>query len=107
MMVDVHMTDGRTIFRVTSRGPVVQLIQRDPEKLDESSTFKVWIDRGQGEGFKPARLYYLKKHSIAWVETIPGQDADAFLAEHAPEVLERIQAKRAEYADREPAEATG
>lgn len=87
MMIDVALADGRTTLRFTSRGQLIALIKRDPELIDGLAAERCWIDRGQGEGFKPARVQYLRKFQIALITQLDREDADAFLAEHAPELL--------------------
>ena len=94
MMVDVHIYGG-AVIRFVSRGQMITLIRRDPATLDQGHALAVWIDRGQGEGFVRARLQYVKKSAIALVEQVPVDARDAWLAEHAPDVLEQIRAKEA------------
>jgi hypothetical protein len=94
MMIDVHLSDGRTVMRFASRGTVVTLIKRDPDQLDAHQSERCWIDRGQGEGFKPARLQYLRKHQIGWVEQLDHADADAFLAEQGEGFKRALELQR-------------
>jgi uncharacterized protein YehS (DUF1456 family) len=95
MVIDVHLTDWRTVMRFASRGPLVQLVRRDPQAIDEDRAVRVWINREQGEGFQACRVQYLRKHVIALVVQVPREERDAFLAEHAPDYLERILEKEA------------
>lgn len=88
MMIDAHLTDGRTTLRFASRGPLITLVQRDPTTLDTNTSVRCWINRGQGEGFLPCRLQYVRKHTLGWVEQLDHEMSATFLAEHAPE-LER------------------
>ena len=89
MMIDVALSDGRTTLRFASRGQMIALIKRDPEQIDALAAERCWIDHGQGEGFKPARVQYLRKFQIGLVTQLDRDDADAFLKEHAPELLKR------------------
>lgn len=107
MMIDVHLTDGHTVFRMLDRARLVQLIKREPALLEQDRPLGVWLDRGQGEGFEPARLQYLRKHQISWVEQVTAAVRDPFLAQHAPAELERIRRKEHEHRASEPAHTEG
>lgn len=94
MMVDVHLYGG-TVMRFAGRHSLITLLRRDPETIDEARALRAWIDRGQRDGFQPARLQYVKKTTIAWIEQIHGEERDRWLAEHAPDVLAQIREKEA------------
>lgn len=87
MMIDVALSDGRITLRFASRGQMIALIKRDPEMIDGLAAERCWIDHGQGEGFKPARVQYLRKYQIGLITQPEREDADAFLEQNAPELL--------------------
>jgi hypothetical protein len=89
MMIDVHLADGRTVMRFASRGQMIALIKRDPAQIDETAAERCWVDRGQGEGFKRARVQYLRKFQIGWIDQLDRLDAETFMREHAPELLRK------------------
>jgi hypothetical protein len=89
MMIDVSLADGHTVLRFASRGQMIALIKRDPEQIDGLAAERCWIDHGQGEGFKPARVQYLRKFQIGLVTQLDREDADVFLEKNAPELLKR------------------
>ena len=91
MMIDVHLTDGRTVMRFAARGTLMALIRRDASEIDGTAAERCWIDRGQGEGFKPARVHYLRKYQIGYIEQPDHGVADAFLRENAPELRRKPQ----------------
>lgn len=97
MMIDVHLRDGQTVVRCASRSALATLIQRDVVNIEGHRPLRVWIDRGQAEGFALARVQYIAKGSIAWIEQIAGETRDRFLTQHDPGLLAHFQAKEAEH----------
>ena len=80
MMIDVHMKDGRTVFRFAKRGKMIELCKRDPLKIDEEESLACWVRWNPGDDFQPCRLNYVNKHSIAFTSVVPGYEQEAFQA---------------------------
>lgn len=78
-MVDVHMTDGRTVFRAMSRGTMVKLFRKDLEEFDEGRAESVWVMWHPQAEWELLRVHYMKKHSVAWVREVPPKERDEFL----------------------------
>jgi hypothetical protein len=102
VMLDVHLNDGRTIMRLESRQHLTGLLVRDADRLEQERCKRAWINRGQGELWQPLRILYLRKATIGWMEQVPIDERDSFLAKHAPELLEEFNRHQAE---REAADA--
>lgn len=46
MMVDVHMADGRTVFRALARNNVVRLFTANLDELDSGRPERLWVNHG-------------------------------------------------------------
>lgn len=96
MMVDVHIRDNRTVMRFSSRDALRRVTQRDIDELEDLKAYKIWIDRGRGDGFQRTRLMQLHPASVSFVEQLSGEQRDAFLAEHDPELLAQFRERERE-----------
>jgi hypothetical protein len=92
MMVDIAMRDGRTTFRFTKRSVAVELMKRDPLKLDEERPLGGWVRWQPDASFVPIRANHLGKNAISFVTQVPNDEAAAFLA--AQQEPERREAER-------------
>lgn len=80
MMVDVHIKDGRTVFRFRKRGLLIDLCNRDPLKLDETQTLACWVRWNPGDDFVPCRLANVNKNSIAFTREVIASEREEFEA---------------------------
>jgi hypothetical protein len=86
-MVDVHHTDGRTVFRAMSRGTMIKLFKADPETIDEARAERVWVRWHPQDEWAPVRLFAMKKHSASFVVKVEPAEAQAFLDSRPAEEL--------------------
>lgn len=77
-MVDAHMKDGRTVFRFSKRGKLIDLCKRDPFKLDEDQSLACWVRWNPGDDFVHCRLTNVNKSSIAFTREIFGEERAEF-----------------------------
>ena len=80
MMIDVHMKDGRTVFRLRKRGLLVDLIKRKVVEVEEQQSLSCWV-RWHTEGeFEPIRLTTINSNSIAFTREVSGEERAEFEA---------------------------
>ena len=92
MMIDVHLADGRTVFRFVARARLMRLVNRDPATIDEQRAERCWAlwHPNQPE-WEPVRVQYVRKHSISFIRHVEPTERDQFLSKYAPAELERIR----------------
>lgn len=89
MMIDVHLADGRTIFRLKKRGHFIDLIGRDLTALDSTSAQSCWVRWYPEEEFVPCRIMSVRKQSVAFTREIVGEERQEFDRKFPPPVNER------------------
>lgn len=104
MMVDVHLRDGRTVFRVRSRAALHRLLTREPLAIEDAAPETVWR-REEGWGvidhsnawhdacptptilpvhglvetpWRQGRVYAIAKGSIAHIDAVSGTERQEF-----------------------------
>lgn len=84
MMIDCHLTDGRTVFRAMSRGSMIKLFSNaekaDKMDDDDASVSTVWVRWHPQSPWERIRLLTLKKHSVAFTRKIEAPERDEFIA---------------------------
>lgn len=85
MLVDLHMKDGRTVFRFMTRGRAVVAMTRKPLDMATEGGLSCWVQWHQGtEGWIPYSVVYINPSSVSYVVAVSNEDRDAFLAEYRP-----------------------
>jgi hypothetical protein len=80
MMIDVHMKDGHTVFRLRKRGMLVDLVQRDPTKIEADQGLACWVRWHPENEFVPCRMMNINKSSIAFTREVAGVERAEFEA---------------------------
>jgi len=90
MMIDVHMADGRTIFRFKTRGHLVDLVGRKLDELDGTRAVACWVSWHPGDEFVPCRILSIRRNSVSFTREVVGAEREAFdLAFPPPERVEK------------------
>jgi hypothetical protein len=84
MMVDVHMADGRTVFRFKSRSQFIDLLSRNLDALDEAKAVACWVRWHPQDEFMFCRIMSVRKHSVAFTRAVTGEERDAFDVQFPP-----------------------
>lgn len=84
MIVDVHMADGRTVFRFKSRSQFIDLLSRDLDALDEAKAVACWVRWHPQDDFLPCRIMSVRKHSVSFTRAVVGDEKAAFDAQFPP-----------------------
>ena len=83
-MIDVHMADGRTVFRLRSRERFINLLNVDLTALDESRALFCWVRWHPDEEFVPTHILSIRKASVAFTRRISGEERVKFEALFSP-----------------------
>jgi hypothetical protein len=88
-MVDAHLTDGRTTFRVMSRGTLIKLFKQADlsDALDEAKAERVWVRWHPQSDWEPIKLFSAKRHSVAFTRLIERAEKQEFLDERPADEL--------------------
>lgn len=90
MMIDVHMTDGRTVFRVKSRGNFIDLIGRKVSELDSNRAISCWVRWHPQDDFVPCRIMSVRSNSVSFTREIVGEERQEFDAKFPPPAKPKV-----------------
>jgi hypothetical protein len=97
VIVNAHISDGRTVFQFASRGDLQQALRR--EVGSEERTFPTWVRWDLDGGWRPVRLSSLRRQSVAFVvSAMDSAESDDQLPakEEAQRRLDRHREREAE-----------
>jgi hypothetical protein len=80
VIVNVHMTDGRTVFQLRNRRDLSKLIHREPDS-DEHAV-RAFVKWTPDSPWQPFRLTQIKRHSVAFVGSAVDAATALGLEEH-------------------------
>lgn len=80
MMIDVHIADGRTVFRFRNRSQFIDLLGRDLGQLGSNRAVDAWVRWHPEEDFVPSRIVSIRKHSVSFTREVTGEERQEFEA---------------------------
>lgn len=99
MIVNAHMTDGRTVFQFASRGDLRKAIQNEPDSEEPVIGWVRWnvADRE----WHMLRACHIRKHAIAFVVDAQGEAQSRGTLDTEVPAREEADRRRARYEKRE------